>query len=143
MANPTFSHDFIGEFIPENTPCCLHHHLTAPFNRPNQQPGDIDLLFYPLHDPSQAIAIECKRIKMVSYPDGRSRVNRTGEIDKGIEQAGAYHALGFHPTYILVMLLDDGRELTTPTPCSDILPVSPSTACSISGGARRDTRTLV
>jgi hypothetical protein len=116
MANRTFRNDFIGEFIPKNTAYSLHHNLAEPFTRPALKPGDIDLLFYPVDCPSRAIAIECKRVKLVSCLDGSTTVNRAGEIDKGIVQANAYRDLGFHQTYLLILLLDDGRELRTPNP---------------------------
>ena len=116
IANRPFRNDFIREFIPANTAYFLHHNLVEPFTRPTLKPGDIDLLLYPVDDPSRAIAIECKRLKLVSHPDGSTTVNRAGEIDKGIQQANAYRELGFHQTYLLVILLDDGRELATPNP---------------------------
>jgi len=52
----------------------------------------------------------------VSHPDGTATVNRAGEIDKGIIQANAHRELGFHQTYLLVILLDDGRDLKVPNP---------------------------
>lgn len=116
MSHPHFKVDFFGDLIAANTICQLHQGLVKPFTHPNAIPGDIDLLAFPQLDPSRAIAMEFKRVKVVSHPDCTATVNRAGEIDRGIIQANAYRALGFHQTYLVIILLDDGRALTTPNP---------------------------
>jgi len=112
--DPFFREDFIKEFFPE--PLKIRHYfgLVEPFTTSNQKPGDIDLLFVHPDYPDMSIAFETKRVKVIQTAEGADIVNRLSGISKGIVQANAYRALGFHQTYLLVIILDDGRHIEAP-----------------------------
>lgn len=87
--------------------------LGEPFTVTNKKPGDIDLLLVDPSGPNRAIAFECKRVKVTSLDATFSKVNNAEGIRKGVIQANAYQSLGFHQTYLMVILLDDSRRLSS------------------------------
>jgi hypothetical protein len=112
--NPTFRNDFTREFFPDLAKLRHYFSLGHPFTRHHIVPGDIDLLLVHPDHPNSPIAFECKRVKIVAQAEGPPTVNRLSEIAKGIKQANGYQSLGFHQSYLLVILLDDGRVMATP-----------------------------
>jgi hypothetical protein len=112
--DPSFREDLIKEFFSDPHKVRHHFELQKPFTRSGLKPGDIDLLFTHSDHPDQAVAFEVKRVKVVRTVEGIDTVNRLPGITEGIEQANAYRALGFYQTYLLVIILDDGRHIETP-----------------------------
>lgn len=76
---------------------------------PNKKPGDIDVLIWEQECPHEAIALECKRVKVVVDDTGRDQVNKVNAIGNGVGQANAVLDLGFHQTYLAVLIVVDGR----------------------------------
>ena len=88
--------------------------LTYPFTTKNKKPGDIDLLLVDPLYPEKAIVFECKKVKAVSQNDKTAKINNLQKIKKGVVQAEFYKHLGFHQSYLIIILLDDGRKYDTP-----------------------------
>ncbi len=75
-------------------------------------PGDIDVLAVDGRCPEQAVAVEVKRVKMPSESYLTSQPNKLQELEKGCKQVGLLRAIGFHRTYLLIVVVADGREQT-------------------------------
>lgn len=76
---------------------------------PRKKPGDIDILLCDKHMPNKAVAIECKRVKVVVQQDGKQKVNKIQEIGVGITQANGLQSMGFHQSYLLLIVVVDAR----------------------------------
>ncbi|RZJ36539.1 MAG: hypothetical protein EOO51_00020 [Flavobacterium sp.] len=87
--------------------------VSQPFTTKNKKPGDIDLLLVDPNYPEKTIVFECKRVKAVSQADRPTKVNNVEKVKKGVVQAEFYQPLGFHQTYFVIILLDDGRKYKT------------------------------
>lgn len=88
--------------------------LKEPFIFKQQKPGDIDLLLVnPLHL-EKSIAIECKIVKAKSLEKGEAKINKVEKIKKGIIQANKYLTVGFSQSYLMIIVLDDGRNSKIP-----------------------------
>ena len=85
-----------------------------PFVMTGKKPGDIDILLVDKERPDQAIAFECKRLKVTSLDKTISKVNNVNGIKTGVKQANGLQSLGFYKSYLLIILLDDGRQLEYP-----------------------------
>lgn len=86
-----------------------------PFIRdPHIKPGDIDALLYYRSRPHEAVAVEFKRakVKVESFQTGS--VTKVNSVGNGVRQANALAALGFHKTYLAVLVVVDGRERPQP-----------------------------
>jgi len=109
--------DFINVFLPDlfdnpyEVKC--YFELKKPFTQNNVKPGDIDILLIDTENPEKSIALECKRVKAVSNEDQTAKVNNIEKIKHGVVQANKYRKLGFHQTYLMIILLDDGRNYNT------------------------------
>jgi hypothetical protein len=115
VSNQHFRRMFLEDFFPLPDQVKIFDGLRHPFTISGRLPGDIDLL---LVDPARcdaAIGIECKRVKLVST-DTYPNVNGDGvaKIRRGILQANGYRELGFHQSYLMIIVLEDGRAMTTP-----------------------------
>ena len=75
-----------------------------------KSPGDIDLLLVPLDSPGRTIAIEVKRVKITEQTFIGSPPGKAKAVRKGIAQVGALHDLGFHQTYLMIIVVTDGRS---------------------------------
>lgn len=76
-------------------------------------PGDIDILLCDPARPSEAVAIECKvlKVKPEDFADDSTVLVRgLPELKRGVEQGNGLAALGFHRSYLLVLLAVDGSE---------------------------------
>lgn len=104
---------FNEEFFPTSARVKAFFGLAEPFTERNRKPGDIDLLLVDESDPRKAIAFECKRVKVTSMDAAYSKVNNAEGIRKGVQQANGYQSLGFHQSYLMVILLDDSRHLAS------------------------------
>src|SRR5262245_59628453 len=60
--------------------------VQAPFTRPGKKPGDIDLLIAHPASPHEAIAIECKRVKITVESAGNDHLNKIEEVATGVKQ---------------------------------------------------------
>lgn len=76
---------------------------------PNKKPGDIDVLIWEQECPHEAMALECKRVKVVVDDTGLDQVNKVNAIGNGVGQATAVLDLGFHKAYLAVLTIVDGR----------------------------------
>jgi len=112
--NPDFLLMFLPDFFENPNKVKSFFGLTEPFTQKNNKPGDIDLLLVDIENPDIAIAFECKRVKSVSLEDQTAKVNNTEKIKHGVLQVNKYQKLGFHQTYLMIILLDDGRNYRTP-----------------------------
>lgn len=74
-----------------------------------KKPGDIDILLCNKYAPNKATAIECKRVKVVVQQDGEQKVNRIQEIAGGITQANGLQSMGFHQSYLFLLIVVDAR----------------------------------
>lgn len=96
----------------------FHTELKEPFTVKNNKPGDIDILAF--QHPDIAVGIECKIIKydfekqIVNPFDTTRAFNKLNGIDKAWEQLEGYRRLGFHKTYLLLIVLDDQSGNKTP-----------------------------
>lgn len=113
MSNPHFRQMFLQDFFDSAAAVRDFIGLQRPFTESGKHPGDIDLLLVDPVRPKFAVAFECKRVKALSSDD-RSNVNSAKKIRHGVMQANSYRELGFHQTYLMIILLDDGRAMKTP-----------------------------
>ncbi len=113
VSHRTLGKFLIKQFFADIPGIRAYFGLTHPFVISNQKPGDIDLfLIHPLF-PDKSIAFEVKRVKAVAINDEVSRVNGIEKIRKGVIQANKYQSLGFHQTYLMLIILNDGRAKTS------------------------------
>lgn len=75
-------------------------------------PGDVDLLLVRPEDPSRAVAIECKRVKVVAQSTEHDNVNRVKGLRRGAHQANGLREKGFHRVWLAVLIVVDGRGRT-------------------------------
>ncbi len=108
--NSAFDCFFFQEFFKNPEKVTPFFGLTEPFTVQGQKPGDIDLLLINAERPDQVIAFECKRVKATSLDNLNSKVNNIQGIRKGVIQANKYQSLGFHQSYLMIILLDDCRH---------------------------------
>lgn len=81
--------------------------------KPTKKPGDLDVLLLPLvADPSRAISIQAKRVKVEAITTHRDAVSNRhlGNLTDLIEQANGSRELGFHLNYAMVVVQIDGME---------------------------------
>jgi hypothetical protein len=112
--NKPFRQLFIGGFFGDTKNIKTYFGLTEPFTTKNKKPGDIDLLFVDPDQPDKSVAFECKRVKALSIDNQTSKINNAEKIKHGVIQANKYQSLGFHQSYLVIILLDDGRHYNSP-----------------------------
>jgi len=76
----------------------------------NEKPGDLDMILYNLDSRHKAIGLEVKCVKARTLKNGQIVLNKEHNITKGITQVNGYLQFGFHRTYLLMILLDDGQH---------------------------------
>lgn len=104
---------FIDHFATDLVNLRAYVGLTHPFVTPNQKPGDIDLFLVDPSMPQRGIAFEVKRVKALAIDDEVSKVNGAEKIVKGVIQANKYQSIGFGQSYLLLIVLNDGRAKAT------------------------------
>ncbi len=73
--------------------------------------GDIDFLVCPLNNPELTTVIEFKRIKVITQPNGKVKINRFEKNrNKGLKQIRELRKFDFHQTYLGIIIEDDGRH---------------------------------
>ena len=82
--------------------------VTSPVLTGDAEVGDVDALLFSTSNISEAVAIECKRIKAV-VTNGVAAINGIDNIGKGIRQANALHKLGFFRSWLAIIVIVDGR----------------------------------
>ncbi|BAO56123.1 hypothetical protein [Nonlabens marinus] len=98
-------------FYDLNRPIYSALELREPYVDPKSIPGDLDMVLF--QNPDHAIGFECKVIKFdhekrLNNLENSSRAfNKLKGIDKGWKQLDGYNKLGFHKTYLLLIILDD------------------------------------
>jgi hypothetical protein len=112
----SFDRFFIEDFFQVPNRVKSFFGLKEPFIIKGKKPGDIDILLVDTERPERAIAFECKRVKSQSIDKTNSKVNNANGIRKGVLQANGYQSLGFHQSYLMIILLDDGRKLDYTNP---------------------------
>jgi len=105
-----FRNFFLGEFFKNASEIKSYFGLKEPFTSRNQKPGDIDLLLVDPKRPDQGYAFECKRVKALTINGGLSKVNNAEKVKHGVIQANKYQSLGFYKSFLMLILLDDGRN---------------------------------
>ncbi|EIJ37579.1 hypothetical protein JoomaDRAFT_0531 [Galbibacter orientalis DSM 19592] len=89
--------------------------VKEPITIANKMPGDIDILVYENEMPENAIGIECKIVKSESLENQPPKINKVSSLQKkGTQQANGYAEIGFSKVYLLIILLDDGRNYKSP-----------------------------
>src|SRR5215475_778959 len=81
--------------------------VQAPFTATGKKPGDLDLLIAHPTLPHEAIAIECKRVKITVESAGNDHLNKIEEVATGVKQANALREFGFYQTYLCVIAVVD------------------------------------
>lgn len=104
----------VEQFFADTTGIRAYLGIKEPFVVANQKPGDIDLLLIHPSMPDRSIAFEVKRVKAVAVNNELSKINGTEKIRKGVIQVNKYQSLGFHQTYLMLIVLNDGRAKTSP-----------------------------
>jgi hypothetical protein len=80
---------------------------------PQKKPGDIDILICGERRADQAIAIQCKPIKVVAFNQEEDDINKLPDIKDAVLQANKQREnLGFHRNYLAVIVKAYGRKRT-------------------------------
>jgi len=82
--------------------------VKKPFITREKKPGDIDIFIFQNSD--CAIGIECKVIKNTFISNTETKINKINKINDAWEQLEGYRDLGFHQTYLLLIILDDQSQ---------------------------------
>jgi len=77
--------------------------VVQPFYAPGE--GDLDLVLCPRLSPHEAVAIECKRVKVETVNTGQDRVNKLQDAARGVCQANRLYngPLAFFQTYLAII----------------------------------------
>jgi hypothetical protein len=74
------------------------------------KPGDIDLLICGDHRADQAIAIQCKRVKVKAFSQAEDDFNKLSDVTAGIKQANLQRKnLGFHRNFLMIVIETYGQ----------------------------------
>lgn len=115
MANNDFRIMLFGKLFRESNSVEYHCGVKEPITIANKMPGDIDILLYEKERPDNAIGIECKIVKSESLENLPPKINKVSSVQKkGTKQANGYAEIGFSKVYLLIVILDDGRNYKNP-----------------------------
>lgn len=115
MDNPDFRKLLFDTIFPVSSSVKHLCGVKEPITVPNKMPGDIDILLYEEGKEENAIGIECKIVKSESRENQLPKINKITSVQKkGTKQANGYFEIGFSRVYLLVILLDDGRNYKNP-----------------------------
>lgn len=88
--------------------------IAYPVIQNGESPGDVDILVFPKDRSEESIAFEVKRVKVHVEEDDEEKVNKDEQvIKKGIKQANQLRSLGFHQTYLVIIIVTDGKNRIT------------------------------
>lgn len=86
-------------------------HVVQPLiDNPQAKPGDIDVLICERDKPNQAIAVECKRVKVVAASTFDDDLNKIQDIKDGAIQTRELRRMQFNRTFLAVLIQVDGRK---------------------------------
>lgn len=87
-------------------------HVTTPLiDDPQEKPGDIDVLICERERPDEAVALECKRVKVVAVSAVDDDLNKVHDIKDGAAQTKAMATrMRFHRTFLAILVQVDGRN---------------------------------
>lgn len=115
MDNMDFRGMLFGSLFPASISVKHHCGVKEPITIPSKMPGDIDILLYEKAKEDNAIGIECKIVKSESLENQPPKINKVNSVQKkGTQQANGYTEIGFSKVYLLIILLDDGRNYKNP-----------------------------
>jgi hypothetical protein len=78
------------------------------------QGGDIDFLMLDGGNPSRALCVEFKKVKVRVDPHGNERVNNLSGFETLIKQGNRRQSQGFRKTFICAIAVIDAHEFRTP-----------------------------
>lgn len=105
---------FFGRVLLKDLAYQILQTISTPIIQVGEKPGDTDILVYPQDHPDLAIAFEVKRVKVNIDEDDVENINKdTKVVKKGIKQANQLRKLGFHQTYLVVIIVTDGKNRTS------------------------------
>lgn len=115
MSNTDFRRVLFSKVLPSSNSVQYHCGVKEPITVANMMPGDIDILLYEKASSDNAIGIECKIVKSESFKNLPPKINKVTSVQKkGTKQANGYAEIGFSRVYLLVIILDDGRNYKNP-----------------------------
>ncbi|MGA9509538.1 MAG: hypothetical protein WBV55_13050 [Candidatus Sulfotelmatobacter sp.] len=84
--------------------------------------GDLDLVLWEGDAPQEAVAVECKRVKVKTLDSNSDNVNKLEDVTQGVRQANRlYDKFAFFQTYLMIMTaVDASRQDETNIPCRGI-----------------------
>lgn len=75
----------------------------------NRKPGDVDWLCVAPTKPHLAVAVECKRVKVRAAGLDDDHENKIRDLGRGVPQANGLADMGFHRSFLMIIILADGR----------------------------------
>jgi len=100
---------FLSELRIASSPFTAYSIKKPLIDNPQKKPGDIDLLVCDPLAPNLATAFQCKRVKVVAEGPDQDKVNKLEKLGDAVDQANGTRDLGFHRTYLIVLIGVDGR----------------------------------
>ncbi len=76
--------------------------------------GDIDFVMPEGDNPSKAVCVEFKKVKVQIDDDGRERVNNLSKLKQLIQQGNKRRSQGFYKSYICAVALIDSHQYKSP-----------------------------
>lgn len=120
LVNNTSARLLLCEVLGRSPDALFATEIKEPFYRPDE--GDIDLLICNPEAPHQAVAMECKRLKIEVVDDGDDRINKLDEVGGGVRQAKKlYERFSFFQTYLgIISAIDAAPRTSVNIPCNGI-----------------------
>lgn len=109
LVNDAGARQLLCEMLQRSPAAFFRTAVQKPFYTANE--GDIDLLVCDPGSPHQAVAIECKRVKVYVEDEGNDSINRLDAVGEGVKQAKKlYGKFGFFQTYLAVISAVDSAN---------------------------------
>lgn len=97
----------------EQAPFIAHSVRQPVVENPQKKPGDIDILICDGSRADQAIAIQCKAVKITAFNQEEDDISKLPDIKDAVLQANKQRAnFGFHRNYLAVIVKAYGRKRT-------------------------------
>lgn len=74
------------------------------------KPGDVDILLSHPDRPNEAVAVECKRVKVTPLDTEKNQVNKIDGIAEGVVQANQLRRHGFFRTFLCIITAVDAAR---------------------------------
>jgi hypothetical protein len=110
LFSQTLARQFIFTELGMRNPCFWLNVVDPIIDNPNKKPGDIDILICEQRQPHRAIALECKRVKVIAMDMENDKINKIDNIGNGVKQANALREIGFHRTYLAILIEVEGKN---------------------------------